>query len=512
MRKLINFGQSSMCLLHHYRLLQPSLPHSLPQDVLSGYSKLALVPELDHQPFMRDAGDVVAAVGTSMSPAHSDGRRSLNKRARGFFVEALKFIFHGRSKRRRLWYIFLCLVSSPVAGLLIYLCNTNHSFQRGNFLGGTLVGGIRTHYAYANYLARHRDCRLLGSYTPMFYISSLKASTTLGHFSVPSALAIAFMNCLLLFGRQKLRRNPWKVKEATSKQSTEIDFRILGWTVHILREGGEHGRVFEAILVFFFKSDKDKVFRDQAQKLIEDALGSFLRDTRSSNSVPESVKIRRLMTCFNAAGEVLPPVLITLRNTFGGDDPCELGRRVSLCLDWTFYKIMGCGQRWTVHPAHTGGSLPSLLRVWVPPGRFGKRISGLSNARRQRTTRQFDPFHAPPSPCPWRSAITSNLTHAILFPNFSAPSVSFGMKLSNKPRTVVRIPILYFFSRTFGIIISLGIESLVLPRVGTSMLPAAISQAVWLTRRRKSYPLCNVSGHRSYTTHVIYPDHDKSPR
>jgi len=120
----------------------------------------------------------------------------------------------------------------------------------------------------------------------------------------------------VLFGRQKLRGNAWEVKEATLKQSAEIDFRILGWTVHVLREGDEQGRVFEAI-PGFFRSDEVNVLRDQAPKLIEDALGYFLRDTLSSNSVPESVKIHRLMTCLNAAGEVLPPVLNTLRNMFG---------------------------------------------------------------------------------------------------------------------------------------------------------------------------------------------------
>ena len=61
------------------------------------------------------------------------------------------------------------------------------------------------------------------------------------------------------------------------------------------------------------------------------------------------------------------------------------------------------------------------------------------------------------------------------------------MKLSKKPGTAVRTSMLYSFSRRFDIIISLCIESLVLPRVRTSMLPAAISQAVWLTRRRIRY-------------------------
>jgi len=135
---------------------------------------------------------------------------------------------------------------------------------------------------------------------------------------------------LINIGRRKLQGIEWEVKYAISKQLSDIDFGILRWTLRVIREDDEQEKVFECI-PGFFNSDEVKLDRDRARSMTENAIGHFLRNTLSSNSVPESVKIRRLATCLNAASEVQPTVcrkifgdLVDL-NWGGGLSSIELG-------------------------------------------------------------------------------------------------------------------------------------------------------------------------------------------
>ena len=122
---------------------------------------------------------------------------------------------------------------------------------------------------------------------------------------------------LVPFTRRKILGFGSEIKEAISKQSADIDYRILRWAVRFPREGDEQEKVFESI-PGFFRSDGVKLARDRARDMTEDAIGTFLHHTLSSHSVPESVKLRRLTTCLNAASEVLPPVLNPVGNMFSG--------------------------------------------------------------------------------------------------------------------------------------------------------------------------------------------------
>ena len=101
-----------------------------------------------------------------------------------------------------------------------------------------------------------------------------------------------------------------EAKKATSKQSNDLDFGILAWTL-ALDEGDEQEKVLKSI-PGFFKSDKVKLgdnfdMAQDAQDMTENAIHHFLRSTLSSNVVHESVKIRRLATCLNTASEALLP-------------------------------------------------------------------------------------------------------------------------------------------------------------------------------------------------------------
>jgi len=121
----------------------------------------------------------------------------------------------------------------------------------------------------------------------------------------------------VLFTRRKLLGFGWEIKEAISKQSADIDYRILRWAVRFPREDDEQEKVFESI-PGFFRSDEVKLVRDRARGMTEHAMGHFLHHTLSSHSVPTSAKLRRLTTCLDAASEVLPPVLNPVGNMFSG--------------------------------------------------------------------------------------------------------------------------------------------------------------------------------------------------
>jgi hypothetical protein len=108
-----------------------------------------------------------------------------------------------------------------------------------------------------------------------------------------------------------------ELEQAISKQSAELDLRILRRTISHGREFDELEKAIESI-PGFFKSKKVDVLFHNTQHTIEDALGRFLHHTLSSNSVPEDVKTRRLAACLRIAGEVLRPALCDYGNIFSG--------------------------------------------------------------------------------------------------------------------------------------------------------------------------------------------------
>jgi len=107
--------------------------------------------------------------------------------------------------------------------------------------------------------------------------------------------------------QQKVWGNLLVFLNAISKQSAEINFRILQWTVYDLYEGDELEKVFESI-PSFLKSEKVTRRYTEAQDTIENAMSQFVGNTVLSDTVPESVKLRRLIKCLNVARQVLLPV------------------------------------------------------------------------------------------------------------------------------------------------------------------------------------------------------------
>ena len=83
-------------------------------------------------------------------------------------------------------------------------------------------------------------------------------------------------------------------EETVEKRSSEIDGRILGWTIRALGDDESLEEFFEA-LPGFFDSEKVKDPREHLPyDLLRDALAGFLGRTLSSKSVTNVVKLRRL--------------------------------------------------------------------------------------------------------------------------------------------------------------------------------------------------------------------------
>ena len=99
-----------------------------------------------------------------------------------------------------------------------------------------------------------------------------------------------------------------EVKETVSEQAEAIDYAILTHTLLGLDEDDEQEKVLKSI-PGFFKSDEVKlsIHSDHAQMRVEMAIRHVLRNTLSSSSLDEPVKMHRLAACFNVASEVLAP-------------------------------------------------------------------------------------------------------------------------------------------------------------------------------------------------------------
>ena len=107
--------------------------------------------------------------------------------------------------------------------------------------------------------------------------------------------------------RQKARGNLSLFLDAISKKSEYINLDILVWTIYGLYEDDKLENVFE-FTPGFLKSESVARALRTTPLMIEGAMREFLSNTLLSNSVPESVKVRRLTKCLDVARQVLLPV------------------------------------------------------------------------------------------------------------------------------------------------------------------------------------------------------------
>ena len=95
-------------------------------------------------------------------------------------------------------------------------------------------------------------------------------------------------------------------EDMASERSSEIDLHILGWTISALGDDDSLETFFEAIPGFFNSKMVNNIrelrehLPDGLSRKLWDALDGFLGRTLSSNSITDSVKLRRLDISLNA--------------------------------------------------------------------------------------------------------------------------------------------------------------------------------------------------------------------
>jgi len=199
------------------------------------------------------------------------------------------------------------------AGLIVYLSNINHTVFTAVICCVALLSVVYGFITFMPFI--WIDSPYYSPLTPLAWFFFTRVLYVV--LSVLCGIPLLFCTSNVLrriwkWVRLQVQRNYagtwWEAKEAISKQPEDVDFGILTWTLLVLDEDDEQEKVFESI-PGFFKSDEVKLdrHRDLAQRMTEEALCHFLRNTLSSNAVRESVKIRRLTICLNAASEVLSP-------------------------------------------------------------------------------------------------------------------------------------------------------------------------------------------------------------
>lgn len=98
-------------------------------------------------------------------------------------------------------------------------------------------------------------------------------------------------------------------EEIVLKRSSEIDIRILDWTISALGDEGTLENFFEAIPGFFNSKIVERpegAFTEELFQKFRDALDGFLGRTWSSNSVGNEDKLRRLDIAMNAMNCIRP--------------------------------------------------------------------------------------------------------------------------------------------------------------------------------------------------------------
>jgi len=98
-----------------------------------------------------------------------------------------------------------------------------------------------------------------------------------------------------------------EIEEKAWEPSSEIDDMVIERLLIALGDDDELGRFFDAIPGFCRSRLNEESLSSHVQTKIKQALHGFMRRTFSSDSVPDSVKSDRLITCLNTAHAALGP-------------------------------------------------------------------------------------------------------------------------------------------------------------------------------------------------------------
>ena len=197
------------------------------------------------------------------------------------------------------------------AGLVIYLFNIHHTVFNTVICWVGLLSAVYVGVTLMP-ISWHDSpyCSPLSS-TALFLYGSIRWAVYVIRLCLSSRATFDSLNISYFLSPRHFVGVECMANHDVSGQSCEIDARILEWTIDTLGEDDTLEKFFETI-PGYFKSDVAKDLRQSLSTMVERntlwTLWEFLGRTLPSNSVSESVKIRRLFICLNAAGEINPSI------------------------------------------------------------------------------------------------------------------------------------------------------------------------------------------------------------
>jgi hypothetical protein len=196
-----------------------------------------------------------------------------------------------------------------LAGLLIFLFNVNQTAFHAVLGWVALFAGV---YACITFMPIFRhDSPFYAPLSSTVWL--LYAATLYAVFSVLSFVRSSHVN----FRDLKNRYREWVLggvkraaEDIVSDPSSKVDGRVVEWTIGTLCEDDVTERFFEAIPGFCDSKVVQERLSSLPQMKIRQAMDGFLDRTFSSETISESTKISRLITCLTAIHAAFGPMVV----------------------------------------------------------------------------------------------------------------------------------------------------------------------------------------------------------
>jgi hypothetical protein len=312
-----------------------------------------------------------------------------------------------------------------------------------------------------------------------------------------------------------------RAEEMAEEQSSEIDVRILGWTLSALGDDDSLEKFFEAIPGLFNSNLVNHLERDFPKTVLETffgALNGFMGRTSSSNSVTEPVKSRRVIICRDIMN-MIPCPYTSLKH--------DLHSRARLHEEPVSIDRLQAMARWYTHLSRDvsdtarNGVISRLLKLQERDGRWIRLVSdacGLAAQDIQRNVvmRRDDMLLA---------TLIGVSRHAIHSHEFDMLVLVEALTQFDIRHTLPRLQHDFctlwnelaqearkggFYKTPLDILLRIRHFYITLHQ-GTDAAPTAFSASTYrfdlVLRQPSSYPLCDIAGHRpDSSAHVPVPN------
>jgi hypothetical protein len=169
-----------------------------------------------------------------------------------------------------------------------------------------------------------------------------------------------------------------KAEETTSEQSSEIDVRILGWTISALGDDDSLEKFFETIPGLFnskLVKHLEREFPLTILKTFWQKLDGLMGRTLSSNSVTESIKSRRAIICNDIIAMVPCPINFMPNNLRSNFDQAPSIARLQAIARWFTHKDYDVADHARVGVAKSLASMQERDDAWIT---FASDMCGLA--------------------------------------------------------------------------------------------------------------------------------------